>query len=128
MDQPTEVLYNEACPVCRREVHHYRRLTETAALPVTYDDLGDASALARWGIDADQAARRLHVRKDGRVLAGIPAFVALWQEVPRYRWLARLVSLPGVHGLACAVYDRLLAPALYAWHRRRWGKDEDSVN
>ena len=72
-------------------------------------------------MDADTAARRLHVRKDGIVLSGIPAFIALWQEIPRYRWLARIVSLPGIHRLAVWTYDGILAPALYAWHRRRTG-------
>ena len=38
-----------------------------------------------------EAAKRLHVRKNGQVYDGIPAFIALWQDMPRYRWLARVV-------------------------------------
>ena len=115
----TEVLYNESCPVCRREVHHYRRLSEADGLPIAYADLDDPDGRADWGLSRDAAAARLHVRKDGEVLSGVPAFVALWREIPRYRWLARLVSLPGVHGLACLVYDHILAPALVAFDKRR---------
>ena len=119
MNDHTEVLYNDACPVCRREVTHYARITERAALPITFDDLGNPAELAKWQIAPEEAAKRLHVRKDGQIYAGIPAFVVLWREIPQYRWLAKCVNLPGVHWLACRVYDHILAPALFAWHKRR---------
>ncbi|WP_299968351.1 thiol-disulfide oxidoreductase DCC family protein [uncultured Roseobacter sp.] len=114
----TEVLYNADCPVCRREIDHYARLTKAQALPLRYTDLS-AAHLQEWGVTADAAARRLHVRKQGEILAGLPAFVALWRALPRYRWLARLVSLPGIYGLANLIYERVLAPLLYRAHRRR---------
>ena len=120
-DTRTTVLYNAACPVCRREIDHYAKITQDTALPIDFEDLNTRETPRNWGMDADTAARRLHVRKDGIVLSGIPAFIALWQEIPRYRWLARIVSLPGIHRLAVWTYDGILAPALYAWHRRRTG-------
>lgn len=115
----TEVLYNAACPVCSREIDHYAALTVRHALPIGYDDLNDPALLSRWGIDADEAAKRLHMRRDGETLSGIPAFIALWQEIPRYRWLARLVSLPVIYRLSVWAYDYALAPLLYRWHLRR---------
>ncbi len=124
MSKETEVLYNAACPVCRREIEHYEKITTRDALPIRYDDLGDVETLNRWGIDADAAARRLHVRKEGQTYAGIPAFVVLWQEIPQWRWLARLVALPGIYWVANKIYDHVLAPALYRWHvarQRRMG-------
>jgi predicted DCC family thiol-disulfide oxidoreductase YuxK len=117
----TTVLYNAACPVCRREIDHYAKITRDTALPIEFEDLNVCATPRNWGMDADTAAQRLHVRKDGVVLSGIPAFIALWQEIPRYRWLARLLSQPGIHRLAVWTYDGILAPALYAWHRRRTG-------
>ncbi|MEM6304225.1 MAG: DUF393 domain-containing protein [Pseudomonadota bacterium] len=115
----TEVLYNDACPVCRKEIHHYMRLSDAADLPIAYDDLGDADRLAHWGIDVETAAKRLHVRKDGQTYSGIPAFILLWREIPQYRWLAKLVNTPGIHWTASMVYDWVLAPLLYRWHKRR---------
>lgn len=122
MSKETEVLYNAACPVCRREIEHYEKISTRDALPIRYDDLGDAATLSRWGIDAEAAARRLHVRKDGQTYAGIPAFLVLWRDIPQWRWLARLVALPGVHWVANNVYDHVLAPALYRWHVMRQRK------
>jgi predicted DCC family thiol-disulfide oxidoreductase YuxK len=115
----TEVLYNASCPVCSKEIDHYAALTEKHVLPIGYDDLNDPEKLARWGLSPEAAAKRLHVRKDGQTLSGVPAFIALWREIPRYRWVARIVSVPGLFHLASAVYDYVLAPLLYQWHLRR---------
>lgn len=116
MTEKTEVLYNGECPVCSREVDHYARLSDAQALPIRYDDLNDLSKLDAWGITPDQAARRLHVRKDGEITAGIPAFIVLWREIPQMRWLAKLINLPVVHRIACWGYDYALAPLIYRWH------------
>ena len=112
------VIYNAACPICSREVEGYRRYAEARALPLAFEDLGRAD-LATLGLTPQDAARRLHVVRDGELLAGLPAFVALWEEMPRFRWLARTVSLPVVRPLATALYEGILAPLLYAMHRRR---------
>ncbi len=112
------VIYNASCPICSREVEGYRRYAEARALPLQFDDMNTAD-LAALGLTPEDAARRLHVVRDGALLAGLPAFVALWGEMPRFRWLARLVSLPVVRPVAHATYERILAPLLYAMHRRR---------
>lgn len=118
-DTKTTVLYNADCPVCSYEINHYAAYSQRRALPIRFDDLNDTARLAEWNLDADTAARRLHVLKDGQLLSGIPAFIALWQEMPRYRWLARVVGTPGIFHVACACYDHVLAPAIYRWHLKR---------
>jgi predicted DCC family thiol-disulfide oxidoreductase YuxK len=120
----TEVLYNAACPVCSREVNHYAKLSADQALPIRYDDLNDADRLSNWGITPDEAARRLHVRKDGEVTSGIPAFILLWREIPQTQWLAKLFNLPVVHRVACLGYDYVLAPLIYRWHLVRVRRQE----
>jgi len=114
----TTTIYNAECPICRREIAGYRAYAEARALPLRFAALQETD-LAALGLTPEDAARRLHVLRDGALLSGLPAFVALWSEMPRFRWLARLVSLPVLRPVATAVYDRALAPALYALHRRR---------
>jgi predicted DCC family thiol-disulfide oxidoreductase YuxK len=118
MSEPTKVLYNAECPVCRFEIDHYRSYAQKSDLAIRFDDL-NSDALAAWNITSDQAARRLYVAHEGQLYSGIPAFIVLWQEMPRYRFLARIVSLPGLHWCACKTYDLTLAPAIYRWHRIR---------
>ncbi|PWR01646.1 DUF393 domain-containing protein [Meridianimarinicoccus roseus] len=118
MTQHTTVIYNANCPICSREIDSYRRYCEARTLPVRFVDL-DRAALSRWGLTPEDAARRLHVVQGDRLLAGTPAFLALWSAMPRFRPLARIVALPGLRQIANAVYEGVLAPALYALHRRR---------
>tara|TARA_R110002126_G_scaffold10390_1_gene47341 strand:+ start:627 stop:1019 length:393 start_codon:yes stop_codon:yes gene_type:complete len=122
MEQSTpndaSVLYNGECPVCRFEIDHYAEYSRDNGLPIRFDDL-NSDALAGWGVSADDAAKRLHVRKNGQVYSGIPAFILLWQDMPRFRWLARVVSWPVVQPVTEVLYDRVLAPVLYRWHLAR---------
>lgn len=122
------VLYNGACPVCRAEIHHYAAYAERNRLPLAFDDIAGTD-LSDWGLDADQATRRLHVRNEtGALLSGLPAFRALWARMPRYRWLARVTGWPVVRPVAAATYDRVLAPILYHWHRNRFARAEKAGN
>ncbi|SHL64341.1 Protein of unknown function, DUF393 [Roseovarius marisflavi] len=118
MTRETQVLYNARCPVCRAEIDHYAGYARRHDLSITFHDL-NSHALEHWGISADAAARRLHVRQGGRVTSGVEAFVLLWSAMPRYRLVARMVGLPGLRHLAGVIYNRILAPRLYARHLAR---------
>lgn len=117
-DPRTAVLFNADCPICRFEIGHYARYSDKNALPIRFDDLNSEARL-RWGLDANTAAQRLYVLHDGQLAAGVPAFIALWSQMPRYRWLARISGLPGVRHLLTVVYDYALAPGIYHWHLHR---------
>ena len=115
---PTRVLYNANCPICNFEISHYARYADKSGLPIRFDDL-NSETRDQWGLDADTAARRLYVTHDGVLTSGIPAFLILWAQMPRYRLLARLVGAPGVRQFANVTYDHVLAPAIYRWHLLR---------
>lgn len=117
----TKVLYNANCPVCNFEISHYETYADANGLPIRFDDL-NSDALAWWDLTADQAARRLYVVHDGALTSGVPAFLVLWQQMPKYRWLARFVALPVLKQIATVVYDHILAPVIYRWHLRRLAK------
>lgn len=106
------VFYDGACPLCRREIAHYRRLDRQQRL-AWLDIAAEPQCLQPYGIAWEAAMQRLHVLgTDWRLYTGARAFAEIWQHLPGYRWLARVVNLPGVLAL--------LEPA-YAWFaRRRW--------
>jgi hypothetical protein len=114
----TRVLFNANCPVCNFEIGHYARYAGRSGLPIRFDDL-NTDARDQRGIDADTTARRLYVLHKGVLTSGIPAFLVLWGQLPRYRLLGRVVGLPGIKQIAIATYDHVLAPAIYRWHLRR---------
>ena len=65
---------------------------------------------------------RFYVLHQGELTSGIPAFQVLWAQMPKYKWLARAVDLPGISQVSSAVYDFILAPVIYRWHLRRLRK------
>ena len=115
------VFYNGACPVCRVEISHYMKLAEQHRIKnLTFTDLAQhPDALARYSLRADQAKRRLYAETAGEaLLSGIDSFIAIWERLPWYRGLAKVVQLPGVRHVAAVVYDCLAVPLL-AWINRR---------
>jgi predicted DCC family thiol-disulfide oxidoreductase YuxK len=86
------VYFDGLCPLCRREIAHYRRLDRAGALRLV--DLHAAGPeLEAIGVRPRDALRRLHVLdRTGRLHTGVSAFAAIWSELPGYRWPARMVQ------------------------------------
>jgi predicted DCC family thiol-disulfide oxidoreductase YuxK len=119
------VYFNSACPVCRAGVAAQReRMNATGTgCEIEWRDITqEPEALIQRGITVDDVRRKLYVEDEqGDLCVGAEAFAALWRETPGWRWLGRLLSVPGMSGLARWAYDRF-ADRLYAWNRRkgRW--------
>jgi predicted DCC family thiol-disulfide oxidoreductase YuxK len=122
-EEPLAVCYNGDCPVCRSEIGHYRRQGEGAGgeAAIEWIDLAAApDRLAAHGVDAAQAKRRLHaLTADGRLISGVDVFAAIWERLPRYRWLARAVRQPWLRPVAVAFYEGVAVPLLAAFNRYR---------
>jgi len=92
------VLYDGACPLCRREIALYRGLA--ANQPLAFVDVSNPSAGLPAGADRARLLARFHVlRADGSLVDGARGFVALWATLPGWRWLARLAAVPGFTSL-----------------------------
>jgi predicted DCC family thiol-disulfide oxidoreductase YuxK len=117
--EPTRILYNDRCPICRAEIAHYRKKAEGAGAPLSFEDLNRAD-LGAWKLTPDQAKRRMHAAlPDGRIVSGVPAFAAIWRALPGMGWLAWLVERPGLRWSADILYNRVAAPILYHKQKRR---------
>jgi predicted DCC family thiol-disulfide oxidoreductase YuxK len=116
---PLTVLYDGACPLCRREISLYRGLQPVA--PVCFSDISDASSPLPPGTTREQLLARFHVRgQDGQLLSGAPAFLALWSVLPGWRWLAVLGRVPGAVWVMERGYRLFLhwRPMLQRWAGR----------
>ena len=89
--------FDGGCPVCSREIAMYR--SQPGADGVRWVDVAhcDAAELGS-GLTVEAAMARLHLRQpDGSLVSGAAAFTALWQALPRWSWLGRLLgSGPGL--------------------------------
>ena len=115
MMENLEVLYNAECPICRREIEHYERLSgdEVKYIKITADTAAD------WGLTEDQATQQLHARRGMDLVIGVDAFVAIWQRLPYFRMLAPIVNFKPVNAIFSLVYRQILAPLLFAAHKKR---------
>jgi predicted DCC family thiol-disulfide oxidoreductase YuxK len=114
------VLYDGACPLCRREIGLYRSLQPRS--PLCYADISNASQALPPGATREQLLARFHVRTaDDRLLSGAQAFLAMWAALPGWRWLARAGRLPGMAWAMERMYCRFLhwRPLLQRWVSRR---------
>ena len=117
------VLYDGACPLCRREMAHIKGLAlRRPESGLCFLDISqDTEGTAAFSDDRTALLTRFHVqRADGSRLDGAAAFVAMWSRLPGWRWLARLARLPGMLTLLEAAYRGFLKlrPALQAIARR----------
>lgn len=116
-----EVYFNGDCPVCRFEMEHYAALCRDAQPEVRFvDAMRHESGLAACSLRREHLERRVYLRRaDGLILSGMPAIVAIWASLPRYRLLSRLSNLPVLRPLTVALYDHVISPGLAFLARRR---------
>lgn len=114
----TTVYYDGACPVCSREIAHYRSRPGAEGMRWVDATTCPAEALGP-DLTRDAALARMHVRTaDGRLVDGARAFAALWRGLPGFAWLGRLAGHRLVAPLAEAGYRMFLA-VRRAWRRGR---------
>jgi predicted DCC family thiol-disulfide oxidoreductase YuxK len=116
---PLTVLYDGACPLCRREIGVYRGLLPNT--PVCFADVSDPALALPPGTTRAQLLARFHVcGSDGQLRSGAQAFLALWAVLPGWRWLALLGRLPGAAWAMERVYRLFLRarPRLQRWAAR----------
>jgi predicted DCC family thiol-disulfide oxidoreductase YuxK len=100
------VYYDGKCGLCRREIEYYKRVAPADRF-VWLDIATNPASLADLDISQADALRRLHARDASGVLyVGVAAFIAIWQGLNYWRYLAMIVNLPFLKPLAAFTYDR----------------------
>ena len=116
-----QTLYaNYECPVCSAEMRRYQSEARQCGANLRFVAVADAAAIGvRYGLTEGDMQRRFFLEAAGRMYSGIEAFTLIWRQLPTFRWLAALISLPLVNLLAVSLYDLILAPALTRWNEAR---------
>ena len=105
-----KVLFNDKCSICSKEINHYKNLKVEDINWLDINDLAVATKLS--GKSHKELLRRLHVIRDDRVYSGVRAFVIMWDSIPRYKWLSKIISFPGIYHISVILYE-LIAIVLY---------------
>jgi len=85
------VFFDGGCPMCWREIDHYRRTDQNGSL-LWVDITREPLRVRSYGLTVEQAMQRFHVLDGlGRWKTGVEAFLELWSHLRYYRWLASLL-------------------------------------
>jgi len=88
------IYYDGLCPLCSREIEHYRRQAQGRPSIVFVDIMNPSFDAREHGLDPLRVHREMHVREGDRLWVGVDAFYAIWRHVPGNRWLWFLARLP----------------------------------
>ncbi|WP_372738795.1 thiol-disulfide oxidoreductase DCC family protein [Neptunomonas sp.] len=87
------VFYDGSCPLCRKEINHYRRID--AGQKIEWLDISkNADRLQAYGIEYKNAMQRLHsIDASGKKVTAVAAFLLIWDNLDYYRYLAKTVRI-----------------------------------
>ena len=105
---PLTVYFDGGCPVCSREIAHYR-LQPGAEACAWVDASSCTDADLGPGLTRTAALGRFHVRRaDGELIDGMRGFATLWRALPRIAWLGRIASFGPLPALLELAYQGFL--------------------
>ena len=86
-----KVFFNNSCSVCRLELNHYKKISDSNLewIDITNND----DALKITSKTQEELLRRLHVIDNGKVIGGAKAFIIIWSKIPKYKFLSKLFSI-----------------------------------
>ena len=103
------VFYDGKCGLCRREIEHYKRIAPVGGFDWV-DITVDASSLEKLGIAYADGLKLLHAQDaKGKLHVGFDAFILIWQQIPRWRVLASIVSAGFIRRVANIAYRTFAA-------------------
>ena len=86
-----KVFFNNSCNVCRLEINHYKKISDTNLEWV--DITNNEEAIKLTSKSQKELLRRIHVIDNGNVIGGAKAFVIIWSKIPKYKFLSKLFSI-----------------------------------
>jgi len=81
------VLFDGACHLCYREVHHYKKKDKKELLNTI--DISDPNFNASdYGLSQADVNLHMHAFVEiGKPFIGVDCFIEIWRRIPTYQWL-----------------------------------------
>ncbi|MBT4204000.1 MAG: DUF393 domain-containing protein [Rhodobiaceae bacterium] len=86
----TKVFFNNSCNICRFEIDHYKKISDDSFEWI--DITNNEDALSLTSKSQKDLLRRLHVINQGKVIVGAEAFIVIWSNMDKYKFLAKIFS------------------------------------
>ena len=85
------LFWDGGCPLCRKEIAFYKWLDASRQRVDWVDINADPRQLAAHNVALEDAMTRIHGIEHGKLLVGVPAFVAVWERLPYWSILPPLL-------------------------------------
>ena len=85
-----KVFFNNSCNICKIEIDHYKKHSDDNLEWV--DITNNKQAVDLTSKSKEELLRRLHVIDNGQVIGGAKAFIIIWSKIPKYNFLAKILS------------------------------------
>ena len=98
-----KVYFNNSCKICKAEIDIYKKekINQINWIDITDNNIAKLETKK----DYKQLLRRLHVEKDGQIFIGAKAFLLVWKNIPKYRVLYSIFSLPIIFQVFSLIYE-----------------------
>ena len=98
-----KVFFNNSCNVCRLEINHYKKISDSNLEWI--DITNNEEALKLTSKSQEELLRRLHVINDGEVIGGAKAFIIIWSKIPKYNFLSKILSIKPLFFIFHYIYE-----------------------
>lgn len=100
-----KVFYDDRCPLCRREIEYYKKISPPAVIHWCGISQ-NTPTLEQHSISYTESLKILHaINTENKMHKGVDAFILIWQQLPGWRWLAKLVALPLIYQVMKVIYS-----------------------
>lgn len=100
------VFYDGKCGFCRREINHYMRIAPVGVFKWV-DITVTPEPFTMLGFSLIDGLKILHVQDEkGEMHTALNAFGIIWQKLPRWWLLSKIIGLPIVQPILNRMYDR----------------------
>ena len=111
-----KVYFNNSCNICRSEINLYKKEN---IQDIDWIDITDNKEAEKETSRNDkELLRRLHIKKDGKIIQGAEAFLYVWKKIPKYKFLYKFFKLPIIFTIFKYVYE-VIAFFLYLKNKKQ---------
>ena len=111
-----KVYFNNSCKICKAEIDIYKKeeISEINWVDIT----NNKQAKIETKKNFKELLRRLHVEKNGEIFSGAKAFLLVWKNIPKYKFLYKIFSLPIIFQIFSVGYE-IIAFFLYLKNKKQ---------
>ena len=117
-----KVFFNNSCSICRFEINHYKKVSDSSLEWV--DITNNKDALSLTSKTQEELLRRLHVIDNGQVIGGAKAFLIIWNKIPKYKFLSKVFSLKPLFLIFHYFYE-VIAYFLFLKNKKQLKQNKD---